>query len=190
MLTALAFLSPRPRPRGREHTLTQHPASQRVIDMIKPWRLLFGPHNPAENNVTEPLVSICIRNFNCEKFLSYAIESALAQTYPHIEVIVLDDGSTDRTPEVLRAWAGRDERIVVITSLENQGIPAALNVGLRHARAPYVARLDSDDIMMPRRLAAQAAVLESQPDVVLVSCAYEIMDSDDWLKIFPEAASI
>src|SRR5258708_24318689 len=79
---------------------------------------------------------------------------------------------------MLRAWALQDARIVVITLPENQGIPAALNLGLDRARAPYVARLDSDDIMMPRRLAAQAAILDSKPEVVLVSSEYETMDSE------------
>jgi hypothetical protein len=116
--------------------------------------------------------------FNRERFVDEAIESVIAQDFSDFELLIVDDGSTDRTPAILRAWARRDARIVVITSPENQGIPAALNSGLRHASAPYVARLDSDDIMMPRRLAAQAAVLDSEPEVVLVSCAYEIMDSE------------
>ena len=116
--------------------------------------------------------------FNRERFVDEAIQSVIAQDFADFELLIVDDGSTDRTPEMLRAWAQRDARIVVITSPENQGVAAALNFGLRHARAPYVARLDSDDIMMPRRLAAQAAVLDSEPEVVLVSCAYETMDSE------------
>jgi glycosyltransferase involved in cell wall biosynthesis len=116
--------------------------------------------------------------FNREQFLDEAIESVTAQDFADFELLIVDDGSTDRTPELLRAWAQRDGRVVVITSPRNQGIPAALNSGLRHASAPYVARFDSDDIMMPRRLAAQAAVLDSEPEVVLVSCAYETMDSE------------
>jgi glycosyltransferase involved in cell wall biosynthesis len=125
-----------------------------------------------------PCVTVLMPVFNRERFVDEAIQSVVAQDFPDFELLIVDDGSTDRTPAMLRAWAGRDARIVVITSPRNQGIPAALNCGLHHARAPYVARLDSDDLMMPRRLAAQAAVLDTEPEVVLVSCAYETMDSE------------
>src|ERR1700682_593263 len=133
-----------------------------------------------------PRVTVLMPVFNRERFVDEAIQSVVAQDFADFELLIVDDGSTDRTPALLRVWAERDARIVVITLPENQGIPAALNAGLRHACAPYVARLDSDDIMMPRRLAAQAAVLASEPDVVLVSSAYEIMDSEgNYLGTWP-----
>jgi hypothetical protein len=125
-----------------------------------------------------PRVTVLMPTFNRERFVDEAIQSVMAQDFADFELLIVDDGSTDRTPDLIRAWAQRDARIVVITSPANQGIPSALNTGLRHARAPYVARLDSDDIMMPRRLSAQAAVLDREPEVVLVSCAYETMDSE------------
>lgn len=116
--------------------------------------------------------------FNRERFVDEAIESVVTQDFVDFELVIVDDGSTDRTPELLQAWAERDARVVVVTLPENRGIPAALNAGLRHARASYVARLDSDDVMMPLRLAAQAEVLDREPEVVLVSCAYETMDRE------------
>src|ERR1700681_359089 len=122
-----------------------------------------------------PRVTVLMPVFNRERFVGEAIESVIGQDFTEFELLIVDDGSTDRTPQLLREWARRDSRIVIVTSPVNQGIPTALNAGLRHARAPYVARLDSDDIMMPRRLAAQAAILDTQPDVVLASCAYETM---------------
>jgi GT2 family glycosyltransferase len=125
-----------------------------------------------------PRITVLMPAFNRERFVDEAIRSVVAQDFTDFELLIVDDGSTDRTPEILRSWAQRDARVVVITSSENQGIPRALNLGLAHARAPYIARLDSDDVIMPRRLAAQAAVLDSQAEVVLVSCAYEIMDSE------------
>jgi glycosyltransferase involved in cell wall biosynthesis len=125
-----------------------------------------------------PHVTVLMPVFNRERFVDEAIQSVIGQDFEDFELLIVDDGSTDRTPEILRSWAGRDPRIVVITLPENLGIPSALNQGLEHARAPYVARLDSDDIMMPRRLAAQAAVLDDDPEVVLVSSAYEMMDSE------------
>jgi glycosyltransferase involved in cell wall biosynthesis len=125
-----------------------------------------------------PRVTVLMPVFNHERFVDEAIASVVAQDFADFELLLVDDGSTDRTPQILQAWAQRDARIVVVTLPGNQGITAALNVGLGHARAPYVARLDSDDIMMPRRLAAQAAVLDAEPGVVLVSSLIEAIDVD------------
>jgi glycosyltransferase involved in cell wall biosynthesis len=125
-----------------------------------------------------PRVTVLMPVFNRERFLDEAVQTVIAQDFADFELLIVDDGSTDRTPQILQAWVQRDARIVVITSPKNQGISVALNLGLDNAHAPYIARLDSDDIMMPRRLAAQAEVLDREPGVVLVSCAYETMDSE------------
>jgi glycosyltransferase involved in cell wall biosynthesis len=111
--------------------------------------------------------------FNRETLVENSIRSILEQDFTDFELLMVDDGSSDRTPEVLRSWSERDARINVVTAPTNLGVPGALNLGLSRVRAPYVARLDSDDLMMPRRLAAQLAVLQERPDVVLASCAYE-----------------
>jgi glycosyltransferase involved in cell wall biosynthesis len=125
-----------------------------------------------------PRVTILMPVFNRERFVNEAIESVVTQDFADFELLIVDDGSTDQTPDILEAWEKRERRIVVIRSEKNQGIPAALNLGLAHARAGYVARLDSDDLMLPGRLAAQAAILDSRPEVVLVSCAYEVVDAE------------
>jgi glycosyltransferase involved in cell wall biosynthesis len=123
-----------------------------------------------------PKVTVLIPVFNRERFIDDAIRSVMEQDFDDFELLLVDDGSTDRTPEILEAWKKRDPRVVVVTSPANQGIARALNLGLAHARGRYVARLDSDDLMMPHRLAAQAAVLDARAEVVLVSCAYDIVD--------------
>jgi hypothetical protein len=146
-----------------------------VVD--RRW-LVVSSVGRAEEMLASPRVTVLMPVFNRDRFVGEAIQSVITQDFADFELLIVDDGSTDRTPEILRDWARRDERIVVITSPANQGIPAALNLGLRHARGPYVARLDSDDFMMPCRLAAQAAVLDREPGVVLVSSAYELMDSE------------
>lgn len=114
--------------------------------------------------------------FNRERFIDEAIRSVIEQDFDDFELLLVDDGSTDRTPEILEHWKKRDPRVVVVTSPTNQGLPAALNLGLAHARAKYVARLDSDDLMMPRRLAEQAAMLDARPEVRLVTCAFDMVD--------------
>jgi glycosyltransferase involved in cell wall biosynthesis len=122
-----------------------------------------------------PKVTVLMPVFNREGMVDEAIRSVVEQDFADFELLVVDDGSTDRTPEVLAAWAARDPRVVVVTSPTNQGVGAALNLGLAHARGKYVARHDSDDLMLPR-LAEQAAVLDARPEVVLVSCAFDITD--------------
>lgn len=124
----------------------------------------------------KPKVTVLIPVFNREQFVDEAIRSVIEQDFDDFELLLVDDGSTDRTPSVLEAWRRRDARVVVVTSPVNLGIPGALNLGLAHARGTYVARLDSDDFMMPRRLAEQAKVLDAHPEVVLVSCAYDVVD--------------
>jgi glycosyltransferase involved in cell wall biosynthesis len=125
-----------------------------------------------------PRVTVLMPVFNREEFVGQAIQSVVDQDFGDFELLIVDDGSTDRTPEVLRGWAERDGRIVVITAPRNLGIAEAPNLGMRHARTEYVARFDSDDLMMPGRLAGQAAVLDSHPEVVLVSSFYETMERD------------
>ena len=132
----------------------------------------------AASDREHPRVTVLMPVYNRERFVDEAIRSVLEQDLDGLELVLVDDGSTDRTPEILGRWAERDARVVLVRSPANRGIPAALNLGLRHARAPYIARLDSDDVMLPGRLARQAEVLDRHREVVLVSCAYELMDVD------------
>lgn len=115
--------------------------------------------------------------YNRETYVDEAIRSVLEQDFADFELLIVDDGSTDRTPEIVRVWGERDRRITIVTAPRNEGIPRALNRGLAQARGAYIARMDSDDIMLPHRLAAQEAVLDERPDVVLVSCAYDLIDA-------------
>jgi len=101
-------------------------------------------------------VSLIIATFNHARFLGAAIDSALAQTLGAVDVIVVDDGSTDDTPAVLARYAGR----VRVLRQPNRGLAAARNAGLAAARGTYVAFLDADDVMAPTKLAAQLEVLE------------------------------
>jgi len=126
--------------------------------------------------MTSPRVTVLMPVYNRERFVDEAIASVIAQDFQHFELLIVDDGSTDGTAAILEAWTRRDARVVVVTLPENRGLPAAENAGMARARGEYVARFDSDDLMMPFRLAAQASVLDERPDVVLVSCAYETMD--------------
>ena len=102
--------------------------------------------------------------WNGEKYLAESVDSLLAQTFADFELLVIDDGSTDRTPEILRAYA--DPRLRVLR-LDHAGIVVALNHGLANARAEWVARLDADDLSEPRRLELQWKAVSRNPRAVL-----------------------
>ena len=118
-----------------------------------------------------PRISILMPVWNGEKFIAAAVDSLRAQTFTDFELLVIDDDSTDRTPEILRAYA--DPRLRVLR-LEHAGIVVALNHGLTGARADWIARLDADDIAEPRRLELQWQAVRRRPQAVLCHTAATI----------------
>jgi glycosyltransferase involved in cell wall biosynthesis len=117
-------------------------------------------------------ISVVIPTYNYARYLPEAIDSALRQTHPPLEITVVDDGSTDATPDVLAAYG---DRIRVIRQ-KNQGVGAARNTGVSAARGEYVAFLDSDDIWDPRKLELQIARFEADPALGMVHCGAETFD--------------
>lgn len=123
-----------------------------------------------------PAVSVLMPVHNGGHFLRPALESLRAQTLADLEIIVVDDGSTDDTPAILAAW--NDPRLRVLTLPRNQGEAAARNHGLAAARAPLVALLDSDDLAYPDRLAKQAAFLDAHPEVGLLGADCDVISAE------------
>lgn len=109
---------------------------------------------------------------NAASTLDEALQSILDQTWRDFEIVAIDDGSTDATRAALESWALRDRRVRVIGG-PARGLVAALNTGLESARAPVIARMDADDRSHAERLAAQMALLQSRPEVAVVSCLVE-----------------
>lgn len=123
--------------------------------------------------------------YNGGSYLAAAVESILNQTWKDFEFIIVDDGSTDGSLEVLKKYAQQDDRIRVI-SRANTGIVGALNDGLAAARAKYIARMDGDDISLPTRLGRQVAYLEENPSCVAVGASAELIDEEgDPLCVVP-----
>jgi glycosyltransferase involved in cell wall biosynthesis len=112
-----------------------------------------------------PSVSIVLPTFNRARFLKQAIDSILNQKFADWELIVIDDGSTDETPELLQELTARIEQPAHYIRQENQGAYGARNAGLEHARGRYVAFFDSDDEWLPHHLQDCVTALESNPDV-------------------------
>ncbi|GFE58490.1 glycosyltransferase family 2 protein [Geobacter sp. AOG1] len=110
-----------------------------------------------------PKVTVCMPVYNAEAFVAEAISSILSQTYSDFELLIIDDGSTDGSAAIVKAFS--DRRIRVIRSNSNLGIVAALNRGIGEAKGKYIARMDADDICMPDRLERQVYFMDTNPSV-------------------------
>lgn len=118
-----------------------------------------------------PKLSILMPVRNEEAYLQAALRSLQAQSLADWELVAVDDGSSDGTPDILAAAADQDPRLRVVRR-EGGGLVAALNAGLKACRAPLLARMDGDDISHPRRLELQSDYLDTHPDTGLVACSF------------------
>ncbi|WP_428663300.1 glycosyltransferase [Runella sp.] len=123
--------------------------------------------------VREPKITVLMPAYNAGKYIYEAIRSVLDQTFTDFELLVVNDGSTDDTLSVINAF--NDARIIILNQ-ENKGIAAALNHGLKHARAPYIARFDADDICYPDRLEVQYNFILAHPDYEIIGSAADYVD--------------
>ncbi len=126
-----------------------------------------------------PLVSVLMPAYNREKYIGEAIESISTQTYPNWELIIVDDGSTDSTAEIVKSYQAKDNRIILYQFPENKGIPYARNKCLELAKGEYLANLDSDDIALPERLEKQVKFMEKNPEVGVCGGRYVFIDEEN-----------
>ncbi|MDM8524117.1 glycosyltransferase [Desulfococcaceae bacterium HSG8] len=130
--------------------------------------------------IKEPFVSAITIFFNEEKFIREAIESVFAQTYENWELILVDDGSTDRSTQIARQYAEKFSgkvRYLEHHNHENRGMSASRNLGVRNAKGSHIAYLDGDDVWMPDLLERQVAILESHPGAVMLSAPLQLWHS-------------
>lgn len=116
----------------------------------------------------KPLISVIIPTYNVEFYVEEALKSVLAQTYTNLEIIAVDNGSTDRTRDVLQPYI--DKNKVVYIRQDNRGLAGARNTGIRSSRGEYIAFLDADDIFLPEKLERQVAYLETHPQCGVCYC--------------------
>lgn len=119
---------------------------------------------------SKPRVTVLIPVHNAEHFVVDAIKSVLAQTFDDFELLIIDDGSTDSTPELISQFG--DPRIRLVFNSRNMGVADTLNRGLDLARGDYIARMDADDLCRPRRLERQVDLMDSHQEVVLCGTWY------------------
>ena len=134
--------------------------------------------------MSTPLVSVLMPVYNGEPYLREAVESILNQTFTDFELLIIDDASTDRSPEIIRSY--QDPRIRVIRNPTNRGVAYSRKKGLELAVGEYVAVLDADDVAFNDRLQIQADFLDANPDICLVGSVYEVIDEDGEVKFTQE----
>ena len=129
-----------------------------------------------------PLVSICIPAYNAEAYVRDCLESALNQTYPNIEIICVNDGSTDNTLSILNEY----KHCIQVIHGQNQGAPAARNLALSHTKGQFIQFLDADNLMHPQKIELQLpALIKNEADMVF--CNKEILYDDGHLQQRPPA---
>lgn len=124
------------------------------------------------NYDTRPLISVVLPTYNRVDLLPRAIESILNQTHTDFELIIVDDASTDKTPDLLKKYKKRDSRIKILRNKKNCGIACSRNRGMNAARGKYIAPMDSDDSAYPFRLEKLLTVMEDNPDLVVAVAAW------------------
>jgi len=139
-------------------------------------------------NLKNPLVSVVMPVYNAGPFLVEAIESILGQTYKNFEFIIVDDGSTDNSWEIIKNYAKKDKRIRAFQIPKNSGVSNAANLGTSKAKGWFIARMDADDVSLPYRLEKQVEFLKKNPQVVAVGGQCLVINKEGNLagnKTFP-----
>ena len=126
---------------------------------------------------TVPAISVLMPAYNGERYIRTSVESVLAQTESDFELLVVDDASTDRTPEILAAIP--DRRLRVLTNRTNLGIVGSLNRAMAEARGGYIARTDADDLCLPTRFAAQKQYLDQHPETLVLGTGMSVFEQGE-----------
>jgi len=163
---------------------TANPEAQMVEDAVYRYREIWDPPHPLPATpITHPhatsltpCVSVVIPAHNAERYVAATVRSVLEQRGADLEILVVDDGSTDRTVAEVRAI--HDPRVTVISIAASGGAARPRNIGIQRARAPYVSLLDADDLLKPGKLAASVAALERCPSAGFAFGDFERMDED------------
>ncbi|MBW6474223.1 MAG: glycosyltransferase family 2 protein [Anaerolineaceae bacterium] len=140
-----------------------------------------------------PLISCIMPVFNAEKFLVGSIESILAQTLGNFEFIIINDGSTDQSAEIIQSYCQRDPRIILIENIKNLGLKKTRNLGIEKARGDYIALMDSDDISFSERFEKQVKYLQVYQNISVLGTSFIGIDeygNQKGLQTFPSSPGL
>ncbi|MEP7357844.1 MAG: glycosyltransferase, partial [Anaerolineales bacterium] len=132
--------------------------------------------------MTAPRVSVLMPVYNGGEYLAAALDSILSQSLAELELVAVDDGSTDGSAGLLATRAAGDPRLVIVTNPRNLGLTHSLNRGLAVCRGAYIARQDADDLSAPGRLARQAEYLDAHAEIGVLATAIAIVDADGGVR--------
>lgn len=124
-------------------------------------------------------LTVIVPVYNVEKYIHQCVDSLLAQDYPAMEILLIDDGSPDGCPQICDDYAKKDSRVRVIHQ-KNQGLAETRNVGVREARGEYIGFVDSDDYILPGMFSSMMECVEKDSDTDLVVCDYNTFYDDDY----------
>ncbi len=136
-----------------------------------------------DKNINIPAISVLMPVYNAEKYLNDAINSILSQSFTDFEFLIIDDGSTDKSPEIIKSF--QDPRIVFIQKASNTGLIDTLNFGVEQSKGKYIARMDADDISLKDRFLLQHKYLEENQDVLVLGTFYKIVGTNQDTSGFP-----
>lgn len=126
-----------------------------------------------------PKISIILPTYNGEKYIKWAIESVISQSFSDWELIVIDDGSNDNTESIVKEYAGKDQRVIYFKNEVNLEIQKSLNKGLKEAKGEYIARIDDDDEWIDKdKLKKQVEFLDNNPDYALVGTGAVVVNKE------------
>jgi len=129
-----------------------------------------------------PKISVIMAVHDGEAYLGLALESILKQSFKDFEFIIVDDASTDQSPDILKEFDQNDERIILLKNDEQLGLARSLNKALDVAKGKYIARMDADDISYPERFYQQFCYLEAYPEIILVGCSVDVIGENGEFK--------
>ena len=144
----------------------------------------------SETKSKNPLVSVVMPTYNSEKYIAETIESVLKQTYKHFEFIIINDGSSDNTLNIIKSYAKKDKRIILIDNEENLGNSRTRNKGISLSKGKYIFTQDSDDISVPNRMDDQVKFMEKNQKISVVGGYIELFDGESrkvlGIRTYPE----
>lgn len=152
-----------------------------LLDYIKTWGW-----NKTVSSKLSPLVSVVMPIYNVEEWIEEAINSILSQSYPNLEFIIVNDGSTDNTVEIVKSF--HDDRIIFMDNHENKGNYVRRNEGCKIASGKYICMMDGDDMAFPERIAKQVAIMENDP--LLLALGSGLMFSNGGIDIKPRGYNL